>query len=252
VKPFASVITPTLGRPELERALESLRAQDLEDWEAVVVDDGDGAGIELARRLGDSRIAAVPNPGAGQVDARNAAITLARGEVVCWLDDDDWWDDPAHLSALRDAAGSEPRFFYRGGWIVFDDGTREEFDLDATPDSLLENNTILTSSIAYPRAIHRRLGLLDRELGGYCDWDLMLRMCAAAVLPERLPGAAVCYAIHESNVSADFAAPQRLAYFERFRAKHGLDVEIANHLRIHRLLSRPAPPPSSRRSAARP
>jgi len=234
--PFASVITPTLGRPELARMLESLRAQKLEDWEAVVVDDGDGTGIELALGLGDPRIDAVPSPGTGQVDARNAAIARACGQLVCWLDDDDWWDDPEHLSALREAAGSGHRFFYRGGWIVFDDGSREPFDLDATARSLLENNTVLTSSIAYPRTMHRRLGMLDRELGGYCDWDFMLRMCAAGVRPERLPGPGVCYAIHDSNVSSDFDAPQRLAYFERFRAKHGLDVEIANHLRIHRLL----------------
>jgi glycosyltransferase involved in cell wall biosynthesis len=233
--PFASVITPTLGRPELERALDSLLAQELADWEAIVVDDGDGTGIELARRLGDPRITAVPTPGTGQVDARNAAICRARGEMVCWLDDDDWWDDPAHLSILRCALDPD-RFHYRGGWIVFDDGSREEFDLDATAESLLENNTILTSSLAYPRAMHRRLGLLDRELGGYCDWDFMLRMCLAGVLPARLPGLGVCYAIHESNVSAEFDAPQRRTYFERFKAKNGLDVEIANHLRIHRLL----------------
>lgn len=232
---FASVITPTLGRPELERMLESLLAQDLADWEAVVVDDGDGSGIELARRVGDSRIRAVPSPGTGQVDARNAAIALARGELICWLDDDDWWDDPAHLSAL--SIELEPgRFAYRGGWVVFDDGTREEFDLDATADSLRRNNTILTSSIAYPRAMHRRLGMLDRELGGYCDWDFMLRMCAAGVLPQRISGPGVCYAIHESNVSANFDAPQRSTYFERFRTKNALDVEIANHLLIHRRL----------------
>ena len=233
--PFASVITPTLGRPALERMLAGLRAQELEDWEAVVVDDGDGTGTELAHGFGDERVRAVANPGSGQVDARNAAIVLARGELVCWLDDDDWWEDPSHLSSLRDAP-RPGRFFFRGGWIVFDDGTREQFDLDATAESLLENNTVLTSSIAYPRVLHRRLGMLDRELGGYCDWDFMLRLCAAGVLPERLPGHGVCYAIHESNVSSAFDAPQRLAYFERFKAKHALEILIANHLRIHRQL----------------
>ncbi len=234
--PFASVITPTLGRPELERMLESLRAQDLADWEAIVVDDGDGTGIELVHAFGDPRVTAVPSPGTGQVDARTAAICRARGELLCWLDDDDWWDDPAHLSTLHAAVGPEPRFFYRGGWVVYDDGTRESFDLEATAESLRENNTILTSSIAYPRVMHRRLGMLDRELGGYCDWDFMLRMCAAGVLPERLPGLGVCYAIHESNASGAFDSPQRTAYFERFRDKNGLDVVIANHLRIHRQL----------------
>ena len=63
------------------------------------------AGIELAQRLGDPRIRAVPSPGTGQVDARNAAICLARGLMICWLDDDDWWDDPAHLSILQETAG---------------------------------------------------------------------------------------------------------------------------------------------------
>ena len=232
------MITPTLGRPELERALDSLVAQDLPEWEAIVVDDGDGTGIELARSVGDLRITAVPSPGTGQVDARNAAICRARGEMVCWLDDDDWWDDPGHLSLLAATAATETgRFFFRGGWIVHEPGGRREvFDHNATGASLRENNTILTSSIAYPRAMHRRLGMLDRELGGYCDWDFMLRMCAAGVLPERLPGPGVCYAIHESNVSADFDAPQRRTYFERFKAKNALNVEIANHLRIHRLL----------------
>jgi glycosyltransferase involved in cell wall biosynthesis len=236
VEPFASVITPTLGRPELERTLESLRAQDLRDWEAIVVDDGDGSGIELVRRFGDPRVTAVPSPGTGQVDARNAAIVRARGEIVCWLDDDDWWEDAGHLSALRAAVGPD-RFYYRGGWIVFDDGTREPFELAATAESLRENNTILTSSIAYPRRLHDELGPLDATLGGYCDWDFMLRMCDAGIVPYRLPGLGVAYAVHSTNASTEYDAPERLANFERFRDKHGLDVQIANHVLIHRMLS---------------
>jgi glycosyltransferase involved in cell wall biosynthesis len=233
---FASIITPTVGRPVLRRALESLRAQDLLDWESIVVDDGDGDGIELARALDDPRVSAIPSPGTGQVDARNAGICRAHGRMICWLDDDDWWEDPGHLSALRAAADGVPRFYYRSGWIVFDDGTREEFDLEASAGSLLTNNTVLTSSLAYPRSLHRSLGLLDRELGGYCDWDFMLRMCTMGVLPQRLAGPGICYAIHEGNVSTEFDAPPRLAHFHRFKAKHGLDVKIANHVRIHRLL----------------
>jgi len=234
---FATVVVPTRDRPALlGRALASLRAQDDAAWEAIVVDDGDGGGIEAAAAIGDVRIRAVPNAGSGQVDARTTAIEQARGELVCWLDDDDWWDDARHLSLLR-AAYDPHRFLYRGGWIVHDDGGRREpFDHDATPGSLRVNNTILTSSIAYPRALHAGLGPLDRELGGYCDWDFMLRMCDAGVVPRKLPGLGVCYAVHDGNVSSVVAAPARLQGFERFRAKHGLDVVIANHVTIHRLL----------------
>jgi pterin-4a-carbinolamine dehydratase len=235
--PVASVIVPTWKRPQLlRRALASLVAQTETDWEAVVVDDGAGEGIEEARRLGDPRIVAVPSNGSGQVDARLTGIERARGEVLCWLDDDDWWDDARHLEALGRAAAEGPALLYRGGWIVHDSGEREVFDHVATPQSLRVNNTILTSSIAYPRRFHADLGPLDPTLGGYCDWDFMLRICDAGMAPRKVPGLSVCYAVHDDNVSTDYANPQRLANFERFAAKHGLSAKIANHVTIHAML----------------
>jgi pterin-4a-carbinolamine dehydratase len=230
---LATVIIPTRDRPaELSRALRSLVAQDHEDWEAVVVDDGDGGGVAAASGFRDRRISALRNPGHGQVDARNAAIDRARGRLLCWLDDDDWWEDPGQLSLAVEHGG----FSFRGGWIVHEDGSREVFDHDATCASLRENNTVLTSSIAYPRELHDTLGPLDASLGGYCDWDFMLRLCAAGLRPHKLPGLGVCYAIHDRNVSGDFDAPARREGFERFARKHGLRIRIANHLTIHRLL----------------
>jgi glycosyltransferase involved in cell wall biosynthesis len=237
---FASVIVPTRGRPEaLRRAIEGVRSQNTDEWELIVADDGEGEGIETAESYGDPRVRGVANAGRGQADARNTAIAHARGELVCWLDDDDWWADPGHLSLLR--AGARSGFSFRGGWIVFEEGgvevSREPFDHDATCDSMRVNNTVLTSSLAYPRSLHRELGLLDRELGSYGDWDWMLRVCDAGHPPHKLDGLGVCYSIHDSNVSGAFDAPERKRYFERFAAKHGLEIKLANHLRIHRELT---------------
>src|SRR5581483_8748090 len=147
------------------------------------------------------------------------------------LDDDDWWDDPRHLSLLHEAEAAG-RFWFRGGFIVVG-GAREPFDHDATCASLRVDNTVLTSSIAYPRALHDELGPLDRSLGGYCDWDFMLRMCAAGLAPHKLPGLGVCYEIHEDNVSTAYDAPERRRGFDLFTRKHGLRIRIANHLAIH-------------------
>jgi pterin-4a-carbinolamine dehydratase len=234
---LATVIIPTRNRPDrLRHALASLAVQVVPDWEAVVVDDGDGSGMEAALALGDPRIVGIPSAGSGQVAARATGIERAQGEILCWLDDDDWWDDPHHLELLRGAAAEGPALWFRGGWIVRDDGTREVFDHGATVESMQVNNTILTSSIAYPRRLHAELGPLDRDLGGYCDWDFMLRICASGLVPRKLRGLGVCYAVHEENVSRDYANPERLAYFERFAAKHGLVTTIANHVTIHRRL----------------
>ena len=62
-------------------------------------------------------------------------------------------------------------------------------------------------------------------------------MCEAGIVPYRLPGLGVAYAVHSTNASTAYDAPERLGNFERFRDKHGLDVQIANHVLIHRMLS---------------
>jgi glycosyltransferase involved in cell wall biosynthesis len=237
--PLFSVVTPTRDRPHLlRRALEHLLAQSVRDWEALVIDDGDGSGSRLAASFGDERVRTAANAGAGQVDARNTALALARGRLVCWLDDDDWWEDEEHLAQLVDAPRDS--FFFRGGWIVFEDGAeerREIFDLDATPSSLRRDSTILTSSVAYPRSAHRRVGLFDRELGSYWDWDFLLRLVDGGFTPRKLAGLGVCYSAHDANTSSDLDSDERREMFRRFTTKHGLETTMKNHVLILHELS---------------
>lgn len=93
--PVCTFIVPTLGRPTLGRALDSLRAQTNPDWEAIVVGDGVEPDRDLIR--GDRRIdMSCYGPGFGSAGlVRNFA--LMRVEMICavpprwiaFLDDDD-------------------------------------------------------------------------------------------------------------------------------------------------------------------
>ena len=81
-----SILTPTHNRPKyLARALRSVLSQTHPDWEALVVDDGDGQGIKAALAMSDPRIKPGPNDGEGQVDARNTALKRATGDVIALL-----------------------------------------------------------------------------------------------------------------------------------------------------------------------
>lgn len=232
-----SVVIATAHRPAvLGRALASLRAQEGADWEAWVVDDGDGAGAAAARAVGDPRVHGIDNPGRGQVDARNAAIARATGEVVCWLDDDDWLEDPGHLRAVADALADCPALVHRAGWLVTvdDDGRetgRDLFDLPADGASLRHDNTLLNAGLAYPRALHRRLGLLDRELDGYYDWDWYLRVTSAGVPLRHLRDPGVAYRVHPGNRSRRPSA-DRERRFAALRAKHGLHTVMKHHVGV--------------------
>ena len=229
-----SVVIPTFNRPEtLLRALRAVRQQQHENWEALVVDDGDGRGLAAARRLEDGRVQALENEGRGQVAARNTALNRAQGDVIALLDDDDWWEDRNHLSRVIAALEETPALVHRPCWLVHEaagsETHRKLYDLPASPVSLRDNNTLIASSVAYPRALHDELGLFDEGVGSYWDWDWFLRVAGAGYPLLRLPSPGVCYSVREDSTSAIPDAPARKQNFETFRTKHGLEIVIKNH-----------------------
>jgi hypothetical protein len=104
--PLVSVVVPTyLQARFLPRALDSLLAQSLSSWEAIVVDDGspDDTAAALAPFLDDPRIRRIrlsSNGGLGH--ALNTGLHEARGELVAYLPS----DDVVYRDHLHDLAAS--------------------------------------------------------------------------------------------------------------------------------------------------
>lgn len=96
-----SVVIPLYNKAStINRAVDSVLAQTITDWELVVVDDGstdNGAALVLA--YSDSRIRLVTQTNAGVAAARNKGAELAANELLAFLDADDYWS-PAHLENL--------------------------------------------------------------------------------------------------------------------------------------------------------
>jgi glycosyltransferase involved in cell wall biosynthesis len=229
---FVSVIIPTFNRPDmLQVALKSLQAQTDLTWEAVVIDDGDGRGLELTQQLDDRRIRGFMNKGKGQVEARNTAILESKGDIIAWLDDDDWWEEKGHIERVKKAL-EVPALVHSHGYFVFSDknNKRTPYELSATPESLRKDNTLLTSSITYPKFFHDELGLLDENVEGYFDWDWHLRVLEAGYPLYTIESKDVCYRLHSGGRSSEAASPQRLRGFEILKQKHNLDIQIKNHL----------------------
>lgn len=91
-RPFVSVVIPTYNRREsLERAIASVVAQSLADFELIVVDDASTDGsADVVRRFQDSRIRLhVFDSRQGANAARNHGIGMARADLVTFLDSDD-------------------------------------------------------------------------------------------------------------------------------------------------------------------
>jgi succinoglycan biosynthesis protein ExoM len=113
-----SVLIPTFRRPDsfIRAARSVFRQQGVENIELVAIDNSpEGSALDIFRQLDAEapipfRWAHAPKPGVSQ--ARNVALTLARGALVAWLDDDEeasptWL---AQLIAVRTMTGAQSVF----------------------------------------------------------------------------------------------------------------------------------------------
>jgi glycosyltransferase involved in cell wall biosynthesis len=90
--PFFSIIVPMYNRALLiGRALESCLAQDFQDFEIVIVDDGStDESVKVVQRYCDPRIRLIVHEGnKGQCTAKNTGSQAATGEWLIFLDSDD-------------------------------------------------------------------------------------------------------------------------------------------------------------------
>lgn len=217
VRPRISVLIPAYNAAAtIGATLDSLRAQTLTNWEAIVIDDGstdDTAGAIAA--LHDPRIRVFRYPNAGQAESRNRALQWARGEFIAFLDADDWWtpdklaDQLAALEGDRAAAVA-----YSWTDYVSDRNERLHPGFHSGPSgdvyqALLLNNFIENGSNPLVRraAIEAVGGFRDRFIPAE-DWDCWLRL--ASQFPfVAVPKAQVRYRVSAVSSSANLDRLER-------------------------------------------
>lgn len=100
-----SVIVPLYNKaPYVKKALESICAQTYKDFELVIIDDGstdDSLAVvnDFVREVYGVKCMVYSQANAGVAAARNNGVTKSKGEYVCFLDADDWWE-PTYLEEM--------------------------------------------------------------------------------------------------------------------------------------------------------
>ena len=93
MKPKVSIIIPCYNQAKfLPKAIESLQAQTLAEWECIVVDDGstdNTAEVANNLALNDARISLIQKRNGGLASARNRGLLYAQGDFIQLLDADD-------------------------------------------------------------------------------------------------------------------------------------------------------------------
>ena len=103
--PLFSIIVPIYNVERyLEQCIESVLAQDYQNYELILVDDGSpDNSIDICVKYAKQypNIVFIRKINGGLSDARNAGIKLARGKYLMFLDSDDYWEGTSILSDLQ-------------------------------------------------------------------------------------------------------------------------------------------------------
>ena len=160
--PKVSIIVPIYNVEKyLPRCLDSLVGQTLYDIEMIAVNDGSTDGsLEILRDYGkrDFRIKISNQENYGVSEARNAGITLAKGEYIAFVDPDDWVEQDMYNIMYQKAIEYECDVVMCSYMREFKDHSKiKEFDL---PRELYLANEEVKSFF-----LRRLIGPINEEIG---------------------------------------------------------------------------------------
>ena len=182
--PLVSVIIPTYNRGwVLQEAVESVLAQDFDDFELIVVDDGSTDNTrDILASYADIIVLGQPNQGISA--ARNNGVTHARGALIAFLDSDDLWL-PQKLMVQVEFFQQNPETlicqtqetWVRNGRRV-NAGRRHQKQSGMFFERSLELCLVSPSAVMMKKAFFKEMGGFDESLPACEDYDLWLRINA--------------------------------------------------------------------------
>jgi glycosyltransferase involved in cell wall biosynthesis len=182
MNPLVSIIVPSYQQAKfLRTAIDSILSQDYEPMEILVLDGGSTDGSrEILESYGD-RIWFRSAPDNGQCDAINEGFRRSRGEIVAWLNSDDFYY-PGAVARAVEALTNHPEsaLVYGEGNLVTEEGEVMWRFPETVPFDLwrLANHSdyILQPTVFFRREALFECGLLDESLNWGLDWELWIRM----------------------------------------------------------------------------
>ena len=192
--PLVSCIITTFNRPQaLVNAIESVLVQSYQHFEIIVVDDNSTHAYDAvhARYQQHDKIQFVANPrNLGISASRNLGISMAKGNYLAFVDDDDRWlptklasqlqflqDNPAYLACSTCHIDSQRQ-------IRIDRGKRH-----ITLETMLGENILGSPSKIMLRRSALHKAKFNEQTNHAEDWDFYLQLLHHGdiyVLPEAL------------------------------------------------------------------
>lgn len=212
-RPLVSVVIATYKRhAQLREALESCVRQTFENFEVIVVENGDSAGAEsIVAEFKDPRFHYFKTEKQGAAAARNIGTDMAKGQYIVIHDDDDLMVSTRiedHLAALT--AGCHGSY---GGWFDFEDESGEilsenpgkEFSFEAL---LFNGRVLIHPSTMVDRRMLQAFRYDETRPAGI-DYALFLRMAWSGLNLAHTGKIGIFRRMHRTNMTSLNGAIQK-------------------------------------------
>lgn len=219
--PKITIITPSYNQANyLEATIRSVLLQGYPDLEYIVIDGGStDHSVEIIKKYEPWITYWVSEKDKGQSDAINKGLKLATGDIVNWLNSDDYYESGTLFKvaeAFRDknilVVGGRSSLFKGESEVV-----RESNGTDVYWGNLAK--TIGWARIDQPETFFRkeaiaRMGLLDTRLHYLMDrdWWIKFLFCFGLDSVKRIPDILVNFRLHEESKTVSQA--------EKFLVEH--------------------------------
>jgi len=205
--PLVTIITPSYKQAKfLEQTIQSVLSQDYPNIEYIIVDGGSQDGsVDIIKKYADRLAWWVSEKDSGQAEAINKGFVRATGEIVAWVNSDDYYL-PGAISSAVAALQAHPECSLVYGDLVSVDVNGQPFNVityaDWGLDGLAQFNIIGQPSVFMRRKYLEQAGYLDVTYNLMLDHELWLRIAQLAPIhyvPQRWSAAR--YHADAKNVS---------------------------------------------------
>jgi len=190
---LVSIVTPSYNQAQyLEQTLRSVLEQDYSSIEYIVIDGGSTDGSVDIIKKHENRLAFwVSEKDSGQAEAINKGLARATGEIVAWINSDDYYFPGAIVSAVKAFESHPSAGIVYGDTVAVDEkGEFIHFPQYAQwgLEDLLTFNIIGQPAVFMRRDVLLTAGFLDPSFHFLLDHQLWIRLASRApmvYIPER-------------------------------------------------------------------
>ena len=194
----------------IKECINSILCQTYENLEIILWDNcSDDKSIEIVKGFKDNRIKYFYNNKKDSLyNARNKAIKASSGELIAFLDSDDWWEEN-YLSSRQESFNNEKYdYFYSNTNLVFDKKKLKKklyrnrnLPSGKIYEDLSKDYFIIISGVIFRKNLFIKFGNFNEKFNIIGDYDFLMKIAEHSIAHAlNLP--LINYRVHYNNYSS--------------------------------------------------